>query len=148
MNAPNVRLKLAAGCLAATLLAACASDSKSPAPALSQAATAYNKLTKGLTGAQVRELLGAPARTKPVTGGGASSLIWSYPLRTVTDVKPVAVGTQEIPAVNPLTGQSTTRTEPVYENQTVEATEILHLLMVNDRLVEWKTVRSENTEFH
>ena len=158
MNPSIVDLKIAAGCLAATLLAACASDSKSPAPvnaarsavtpADSPAAAAYGKLAKGLTGAQVRELLGAPAETRPLTAGGTKSQIWSYPLRTIDDVRQVAVSTEEIPAINPLTGQSTTRTEPVFQNQTFKATDTLHLLMVGDQLVEWSIVRKENSHFH
>lgn len=154
MNLSIANLKVAAGCLAAMLLAACASDSKSPAPAgttapvVSSVLAGYGKLAKGLTGDQVRELLGAPAETKPLIAGGTKSLIWSYPLRTINEVRLVAVATEEIPATNPLTGQSTTRTEPVYQNQSIDATDTLHLLMVGDRLIEWTVVRKENSHFH
>jgi len=153
MSAPIVTVKVAAGFLAATLLGACASDSNSPTPAdaarptVSTALAASAKLAKGLTGAQVRDLLGAPAATKPLTTGGVNGQIWSYPFVS-TDVRQVAVTTQELPAVNPLTGQNTTRTEPVYQNQTVETTDTLHLLMVEDRLVEWRVVRDEKRQFH
>jgi hypothetical protein len=153
MNAPIVTIKVAAGCLAATLLAACASSSDSPAPAdvarpaISSAAAASAKLAKGLTGPQVRELLGAPAATKPLTTGGVNGQIWSYPFRA-TEVKLVAVGTQDVAAVNPLNGQNTSRTEPVYQNQTVDTTDTLHLLMVDDRLIEWRVVRDEKSQFH
>lgn len=153
MNAPIVTIKVAAGCLAATLLAACASDSNSPAPAEvarpagSSAVAASAKLVKGLTGSQVRELLGAPAASKPLTTGGVNGQIWSYPFRA-TEVRMVAVATQDVAAVNPLTGQNITRTEPVFQNQTIETTDTLHLLMVDDRLVEWRIVRDEKSQFH
>ena len=153
MNAPIVTIKGAAGCLAATLLTACASSSNSPAPtdvarpATSSAMAASAKLAKGLTGVQVRALLGAPAATKPLTTAGVDGQIWSYPFVS-TDVRQVAVTTQEIPAVNPLTGQNTTRTEPVYQDQTMETTDTLHLLMVDDQLIDWRVVRKEHSQFH
>ena len=153
MNAPTVTMKLIAGGLAATLLAACASDGNSPVPAAApqsvsaSAMAASAKLAKGLTGEQVRALLGAPATTKPIAAGGVTGQIWSYLFRS-TDVRSVAVATQELPAVNPLTGKDTTRTEPIYKDQTVETTDTLHLLMVGDQLVEWRVVRDEKSQFN
>ena len=143
--------------IAAMLLVACASDSKPVTTASgevlsgplagSPAATAFAKLIKNLPGAQVRELLGAPATTKPIAAGELEGEIWSYPFRGATDVRMVAVATQEVPAINPRTGQAITRSEPVYQNQTVEVTDVLHLLMVDDRLIEWRVVRDEKKQF-
>lgn len=142
--------KIFAGALAAMLLAACAETTNSPAPAeptTKLAAATINKLTKGFTAAQVRELLGAPQTIKPLSSGAPNSLIWSYPVRTSTDVLSVPVSTQEVPAVNPVTGQEITRTEPVYQNRTTETVDTLHLLMVNDQLVEWRVVRNEKRQY-
>jgi hypothetical protein len=158
MNTPAGIVRVAAGCLAATLVAACATESRpgasestppaSPALAGSPAATAVAKLSKDLTGAQVMALLGPPATTKPLSTGGDRTKIWSYPFRGATEVRMVAVATQEVSATNPLTGQATTRSEPVYQNQTVDTIDTLHLLMVDDRLIEWRVVRDEKSQFH
>jgi len=157
MKTPVGIARVAVGCLATTLLAACATESNpsapvspppvSPALAVSPAAAAVAKLSKNLTGAQVIALLGPPATTKPLSSGGDRARIWSYPFRGTTEVHPVAVGTQEIPAMNPLTGRETTRSEPVYQNQTVDVTDTLHLLMLDDRLIEWSVVRDEKKQF-
>ena len=143
--------------LAATLLTGCATDSTPAAPvtgqpvppalATSPAAGALAKLTKNLTKAQVRELLGAPASTKPIKTGEFEGEIWSYPFRGATEVNVVAVATRDIPAVNPRTGQSITVSEPVYQNQSVEVIDTLHLLLFGERLVEWRVVRDEKKQF-
>jgi hypothetical protein len=153
MKASLVPPRAAAGAFAALLLAACATESNSSSPAVNGqpvvSTAAVARLAPGLTGAEVRALLGAPAATKPVSSGGANSLIWSYPLGTATEVRSVPVTTQEVPAFNPFSGTNTTRTETVYQNQTVLLIDTLHLLMVNDRLVEWRVVREEKSQsFH
>ena len=59
----------------------------------------------------------------------------------------VPVVTQEVPAPNPLTGQAITRSEPVDQNQSVEAIDTLHRRFVGDRLIEWTIVREEKKQF-
>jgi outer membrane protein assembly factor BamE (lipoprotein component of BamABCDE complex) len=133
------------------LLAGCANEAgqaaPGPAPAASSAVAAAGKLVKGLTGAQVRELLGAPTATKTYSAGATKGERWSYPFRGPTEVRLVPVATRELPATNPLTGQAITRFEPVYQNQQVEAVDTLHLLFVGDRLIEWTVVREEKKQF-
>lgn len=111
------------------------------------AVAALAKLTKNLTGAQVRERLGPPAAIKEIKAAGVTGKAWSYPFRASPDVRMVPVATQELPATNPLTGQSITRTETVYQNQEFEIVDTLHLLIVDDRLIEWSTVRTEKKRF-
>ncbi len=157
MNVFAAIVKATVGGIATTLLAGCASDSKpdttaagppmSPQLAASPAAAAVAKLSRNLTGEQVIALIGPPAATKPITTGGLNARIWSYPFRGATDVRLVPVATQDVPAINPLTGRETTRTEPVYQNQTIEVTDTLHLLMVEDQLIEWRVVRDEKKDF-
>jgi hypothetical protein len=153
MTALSVRLTLAAGWLAATLLTACVSSpdsagtSPGPLRAGQSAVDAMAKLTKHLSGAQVRALLGPPATTQPIAAGGAQGETWSYPSPAGTEVRLIEVATQQVPAVDPFSGQTTTRAEPLYQNQSVDVTDTLHLLLVDDRLVEWRVVRDEQKRF-
>ena len=48
----------------------------------------------------------------------------------------------------PLTGQMGTRQEPVYENQVFIVVEIVELLIIEQRLIEWKRSRTTETAFH
>lgn len=157
MNATLPLIRGATAGFAALLLAACANDSKPIVTAdgailtgplaTSAAAPALAKLTKNLTTLQVLELLGRPATTKPFTAAGVDGEIWAYPFRGAGDTRQVPVTTQELPAINPLTGVMTTRTESVYQNQTVDVTDTLHLLIVDGRLIEWSVVRNEKKQF-
>ncbi len=152
MNSQIALWKIAAGILVATQLAACTSDGKwfrgTGESDVSPAAANFGKLAKGLTTAQVSGMFGPPATTKPLAAGGVHGEIWSYPLRTTEEARSVPFSTQEIPATNPLTGQSITRTETVYQNETVNLIDTLHLLIVDGRLVEWRIVREEKGQFH
>jgi hypothetical protein len=157
MNALIPSLKAAASGVALALLAGCASESKLPVTAsgavlseklaASPAASALTKLVKNLSGAQVLELIGPPTSTKPITAGELGGTIWSYRFPGTTETNMVIVATQNVPAVNPYTGQPMTRPEPVYQNMDVQKIDTLHLLMVDDRLVEWRVVRDEQKKF-
>jgi hypothetical protein len=148
-----IAARIAAGGCFVMFLAGCANESKPP-PGIPGAiigdrlaASATAKLMKNLSSAQVLELLGPPGNRKPFGATELQGEIWSYPFRGATDVRMVIIATQDVPAINPLTGQTTTRSEPVYQNQNVEVTDTLHLLLVDDRLIEWRVVRTEDKKF-
>lgn len=159
MKTPRLLLLAGWAAVAALLLTGCASDATpAPAPKTASAATspeltsstaavAVAKLTKNLTSAQVRSLLGAPAAIKPLSANGARGETWSYTFSGVTGTRLVPIATQEVPATNPLTGQSINRLEPVYQNQDVQTVDTLYLLLINDALVEWRVVRDETKKF-
>lgn len=157
MTAPLLTLRVATGCLTVALLAACASEPNPATPAAtpvmgdraaaSSAAAAVAKLAKNLTGEQVRALLGPPVATKPISAGGVNGETWSYSFHAGTETRLIPVTTQDVPAVDPLSGQATTRAEAVYQNQDVEMIDTLSLLLVDDRLIEWRIVRGEKRRF-
>src|SRR6185369_16525690 len=99
MNAAITLARVAAAGPAAMLLAACASDSKPTVTAdgtlltgplaASPAAPALAKLVKNLTTAQVLELLGPPASTKPFGVGAVVGEIWSYPFRGAGETRQI-----------------------------------------------------------
>ncbi|HVZ65515.1 MAG TPA: hypothetical protein VG936_13180 [Lacunisphaera sp.] len=98
----------------------------------------------GLTGAEMQAILGSPESTKRLPSGGT---VWTYRYRVATDVKAVPISTVEVPAINPITGQPITRTEQVYENHATDFDVFLHLLLVDDRLVEWRFIRQKTGSF-
>jgi hypothetical protein len=143
--------------IAAALLAGCAATDTAmenraapaaPAVTASSLPAPYSALQKGFTTAQIRERIGAPAETKPFKSAGVTAQVWSYVLHSTEKVNDVSVGTRQVPAVNPLTGADTSRTEDVYEHRTVLIKDMLELLVVDDRLIEWKITRRESNAFH
>ena len=157
MNSKISFLLTGATLVSAFLLASCASDAGSAAAAspatpgspraASPAGDAVAKLKKNLTAAEVRALLGAPASIKPIVVGEAKGENWSYLFNGPVTTRTVPVATQDVPAVNPLTGQSISRPEPVYQNQDVQLIDTLHLLLFDGRVIEWTIVRDEKKQF-
>lgn len=142
--------RIAAGALLfAAFLAGCAGTpgGAGPGPEANSKITpaALGKIAKGLSGAQVRELLGNPATTKPLNAAGVAGQIWSYPLKTETEVLSIPMTTQDVPSFDPFSNRMTTRQEAVYRDQTVNTTDTLHLLLVDDRVIEWRVVRDQKS---
>lgn len=158
MNSKTSLLLAGTALLPALLLCACATtDSKPVDPVTaaslnaqltaSPAGAAAAKLAKNLTAAEVRTLLGAPVSIKPIAVGEAKGENWSYSFDGPIATHMQQVATQEVPAVNPITGRDITRPEPVFQNQDVQTIDTLHLLLFEGRLIEWKIVRDEKKRF-
>lgn len=138
----------------AILLPGCASPSASPAAQTAGPAAQPTKadpsqsLKKGMTRAEVRQLLGEPADTRPVAAGEGKAEVWVY--RTIVDsrVNMVPTSMREIPYVDPITGVMKTIQEPVYSQEQVSLTEELQLLWYDEWLVEWKRVRKGDRAFN
>jgi hypothetical protein len=108
------------------------------APAQATTANPSESLQKGMTAAQVRACLGEPDEIKPLGGGELRSEVWVY-RRFVSNVtRPVMVTTEEVPYINPITGQSTTIPEPVISHELISTSMLTELLMIEGRLFEWK----------
>jgi hypothetical protein len=108
---------------------------------------AFSALTKGQSAAQVRSLLGEPAEIKPVPAPLATE-IWVY-RRKISEVdQPAPLGSREVPVTNPITGVTSTTTEPVYQIQTVIVFETVELLMIEQRLTGWKTRQQNENLIH
>lgn len=99
---------------------------------------------RGLTSAEMRAKLGSPESTRTLQSGG---IVWTYRYRVATDVKAVPISTIEVPAINPITAQPITRTEQVYENHATDLDVFLHLLFVDDQLIEWRFIRQKSGSF-
>ena len=122
--------------LLALALAGCVAE---PGPPV--ASDPFAALQKNMSAAQVEALVGEPAEIKPFKAKGLACEIWVYRRKISETVQPLPIGTREVPATNPLTGQSITVTESIYENQFETVIETIELLMVEQRVIEWKRHR-------
>jgi hypothetical protein len=92
-------------------------------------------LAKDMTAEQVRAALGPPIEVRPMKTSGGE--IWIYRQTRVTGVGLYPVKTQDIPSVNPRTGEEQTIPNPVYNQETRSVEEELQLLMFDGKLVTW-----------
>jgi hypothetical protein len=153
-NAPtSIRsASIAMGCVA-SVLAGCAATPApaarpNPAAVANAPAKAFEALWKGMTAAAVRELVGEPAETRPFNAGGLDGQVWVYH-RTVSDTTNlVAVGTQEVPSIASGPAKLIGTQEPIYQSETVVVAETIELLMIDDRLIEWKQSRQAKRSFN
>jgi hypothetical protein len=94
-----------------------------------------------MTADQVRVALGPPIDVRPMQSPGAE--IWVYRRMTARDVGMVPLKMEDIPYVDPATGQQRTIQEPVYSQEVRTVEEELQLLLYEGKLVSWKGRFSE-----
>ena len=126
--------------LLSLVLAGCSTAPVSP-PAARVPPDPFAALQKQMSAAQVRALVGAPAEIKPFKAEVPASEIWVYHRKVAQQDREVPIGSQEIPRMNHVTGQMGTANEPIYETQSFAIIETIELLMVEQRLIEWKSRR-------
>lgn len=160
----SLGLKRSAALLLLPWLGACSSAPSSPppspvaartsatAPAVPAAASAdpkspFRALKKGLTAAEVRFLLGAPAEIKRVESAGITSEIWTYRTSVPGPARQVAAEMQDVPFVDPVTGIMRMIKEPIYKLEQTRINETTDLLMIKGLLVEWKQLRTAERTF-
>jgi hypothetical protein len=139
---------LLAGCASTT-----ASDTSRPGPVPAGGAKtgtnqiSLGELQKGMTTEQVRNLWGKPEEVRLLKAGAQSGEVWVYRRPVSETMEEVPVRMQEIPYVDPLTGQTKMIKEPVYEQQSVVLIETTELLMFEGRLINWKQSQKEERSF-
>lgn len=138
-------LRTVAMVMSASILGSCSSSSNSPAsPTPTRAATEPNpfaRIKKGMTAAEVREILGAPASVEPGPNQELKSEIWVYNRPVQSTTTQAATTVRQVDAVDPISGQNITVPEPVYQTVVVRISETAQLLMIDGKLIEWKTTR-------
>ena len=91
--------------------------------------------------AEVAKYLGPAAEVKPCVSEGAAGEIWVYKTTSPGPTRQIAAAMQEVPFVDPITGEMRTIQEPVFKNELSTITETTELLFIKDLLVEWKQKR-------
>lgn len=118
-------------------LAAC----NTPASSDRRPSDAFASLRKDMTAGEVTGALGEPAAKRTFKSEPFASEVWVYHRKARGEERQVPIRIQEVPAINPITGLPFTRQEPVYETQVTTVDETVELLMVEHKLVAWKSRR-------
>ena len=100
-------------------------------------------LAKGMTGDEVKELIGEPDSTRQVS---EQTQVWVYE-ETNQQIRAVQPETREVPYVDIVTGELKTRPEGVTNIETSSTTLITELYMVNGVLVGWRESVREAVDF-
>jgi hypothetical protein len=96
----------------------------------------WQSLAKDMSADQVRAALGQPIEVRPLQSPGAE--IWVYRRITSREVRMAPFKMEDVPYVDPTTGQQRTAQEPVYSQEVHTVEEELQLLLYEGRLVTWK----------
>ena len=90
---------------------------------------------------EVANYLGPATEVTPFVNAGAAGEIWIYTNVVPGPSRQIAAAMQEVPFVDPITGEMRMIQEPVFKNELTTITEITELLFIKDLLVEWKQKR-------
>jgi hypothetical protein len=144
--------------IAVAFTAACSTPS-SNVPAAGQAATVASEsaadssnplrvLRKGLSGDEVKSLLGSPKKIEPYVAAGLTNEIWFYERLVPGPTRQVPTGMREVPFVDPISGVMRMLQEPTYQNEVTSIVETTQLLMIAGALAEWKQSRLALRDFN
>ncbi len=148
--APEIIRFVPAIAVAAVLFAAgCAAPSATaPVAPSAVAPLAGPALRKGLSAGELKALLGEPKEVRPYVVEGVPSEIWIYERRIPGVTRQVPVRMQEVPYVDPITGDTRMIQEPVYENERTTIIETTDVLMFSGAVAEWKTKQVAERDFN
>jgi len=142
------------GGLGAVLLAGCSSLATPETPggrSGGREATARKDSTAGLqpgmTPDEVRQLLGKPARVRPVKTPEGPVEVWSYQRRLDTRYENVPSRMVERQIQDPLTGVITRIQEQTNSQQEVTVWEEVELIWLDGRLVSWRRREMEESNY-
>jgi hypothetical protein len=108
----------------------------------------FPKLTKGISAAEVRQKLGAPAEVQSTPSPEGKAETWIYRYVKDLGMTQVAAGTHDVPVLSvvPTAYGTTTIQEPVYKTVPKHAEITLSLLMFNDHLEAQKAAVEEKID--
>ena len=96
----------------------------------------FDTITKGMSAAEVRALVGKPHGIKADKADGTEAEIWLYQQILDKVVRQVHMSTRDVPAVNPITGQSIIIQEPVMSDEVTTLYQDIELQMADDHVME------------
>lgn len=92
----------------------------------------FDLVSKGMGAAEVRARVGKPHAIK----GGTEGEIWLYQQLLDEVVRQVHMGTRDVPAINPITGQSIIIQEPVMNDEVTTLYHDIEILMIDGYVME------------
>ncbi len=111
------------------------------------ASAARPTIAVGMKSAEIRSLIGAPARVKPVKNDEVAAEVWYYNFSRAVGTRQVVTSTQEVPYFDSMSNSIKTRQEPVYGLETTSVSETTELLMVDGVLVGTKRYRNADRAY-
>jgi hypothetical protein len=98
-------------------------------------------LRKGMAGSEIIGLLGDPLQIRKPSSHKEATETWVY------DTRQVQADTREVPYINPITREESTRTEVINKLKTDRVTLTTELFLKDGRLIDWKETRRESSSF-
>lgn len=99
-------------------------------------------ISKGSPTEDLIALLGEPISIAPYEGDPERVQIWTYELKK-SQIDMISMETQEVPYVDPFTGELTSIEEPVYIPQTTTYTDNIQVFIVDEKVLGWKVEQDE-----
>ncbi|EDY82097.1 hypothetical protein VDG1235_1717 [Verrucomicrobiia bacterium DG1235] len=131
--------------LTSALLTAC-NTTESPS-ASNAAGDSVLDIAKGSSTEDLIALLGEPKTIKAYEGDPENVTIWIYETeKSQTDM--VAYETQEIPYIDPITGEERMIEEPLYKAETKTRTQITQVYVVDEKVIGWKVDFEEKRQLN
>ena len=110
-------------------------------------AAKLNAIEQGMPDSRIRELLGAPDSVKDVSREGVRGEIWTYRVSMVESASQTPTGTQDVPYVDPFSGQEKMLKEPVYETEYHRVYQAVQFLFVQGQLIQRKPIVESERAF-
>lgn len=109
---------------------------------------AFERIVQGMSADEVRNLVGRPHVVTPTQHGEVNAETWLYLRKLDEAVSPIPIGTREIPAINPITGQNIVIEEPILHDGFTTLYEDFSLLLVDGHVVAIKRRQRVEQEIH
>lgn len=123
------------------------SSSATAATAAGQQHPSIDVLRIGMVQSHVRDWMGEPDSIESVTEDNQIRETWSYTRQLATSYKTVAAEMEEVPYVDPFTGQMRSTYEPRTTQQRQTAREHIRLIFVEGRLVDIRRRTDRASQF-
>ena len=104
-------------------------------------------ITKGMTSAQLQQLIGKPKRIRTVEDPAGKTEIWEYSHTEKTATRLAQTGQTMTPYIDPITGRQSVVIDETLTPQTETTTEILEILIQNGLVLAWKQEKETNSRY-
>ena len=122
-------------CLGSLILAlGCETTPKKKSESLTENYT----VQRGTTAAELVEILGEPDNKYPFKEYSVDAIVWVYERAMAGDARLIITGTRERSYWDTVRRELITYEEPVLQPQVTKNTEVTKILLVGDKVVNWK----------
>jgi len=153
--ATSTTLRVVSCSVVLAVLSGCSTQTSAPTTSQSERMRAaadqpnpFHSLQKGMTADAVRATVGEPMTIEPFPSQAVKSEVWVYRHTVGTTTTQEATSVRQVETVNPITGEMGTTPQAALQTVVIDITDTVKLLMIEGRLVEWKTSREASRHFN